>query len=109
MRAQTAASATLTLTLTYPLASTSDLALPTALPANVTTAVKTAGLWLRLRQLQSKSGMAANMLRLRRMAMQFGGGGVWIPVFLCQLTALNFNLLLTVQWLHGLACTHARY
>lgn len=42
MRAQTAASATLTLTLTYPLARTSDLALPTAVLAAVTTAVSAA-------------------------------------------------------------------
>ena len=84
MRAQTAASATLTLTLTSHLTSASNLALPTALPANVTTAVKTAGLWLRLRQLQSKSGMAANMPRLRCMAMQCSAAVVGFgPLFFC--------------------------
>lgn len=90
MRAQTAASATLTLTLTYPLASASNLALPTALPANVTSAVKTAGLWLRLRQLQSKSGMAANMLRLRRMAMHCNA-------MQCSAAVVGFGLLFFVQ------------
>lgn len=52
MRAQTAASAPLTLTLTYPLTSASDLALPTALPAAVTTAVKSAAAAAAVKQMR---------------------------------------------------------